>query len=177
MENMGEQGLWECGFKNNKILQGKLSFIRYTAHGRGRKSGTSHPFNPYAFDEEFICFFQGEVIAMDKIANKVKKIKQNAELLQLNCIKAFCYDGTKALSVEKREDEQGKVTQVVAFRRKQQGFAPIALKLPQVYKLLKSWQIPKLLQHCEFIYFLVFCDDQLPHEANTNLKLSVLITT
>ncbi|GAB0184752.1 tRNA (cytosine(72)-C(5))-methyltransferase NSUN6 [Grus japonensis] len=49
---------------------------------------------------------QGEVIAMDKIANKVKKIKQNAELLQLNCIKAFCYDGTKALSVEKREDEQ-----------------------------------------------------------------------
>ncbi|NXA31896.1 NOP2 methyltransferase, partial [Eudromia elegans] len=50
---------------------------------------------------------QGEVIAMDKIANKVKKIKQNAELLQLNCIKAFCYDGTKALSVEKRGDEQG----------------------------------------------------------------------
>ncbi|NWR15219.1 NOP2 methyltransferase, partial [Emberiza fucata] len=49
---------------------------------------------------------QGEVIAMDKIANKIKKIKQNAELLQLNCIKAFCYDGTKALSVEKREDKQ-----------------------------------------------------------------------
>uniref|UniRef100_A0A8U7MCU8 NOP2/Sun RNA methyltransferase 6 n=1 Tax=Corvus moneduloides TaxID=1196302 RepID=A0A8U7MCU8_CORMO len=48
----------------------------------------------------------GEVIAMDKIANKVKKIKQNAELLQLNCIKAFCYDGTRALSVEKREDKQ-----------------------------------------------------------------------
>ncbi|NXT61091.1 NOP2 methyltransferase, partial [Chaetops frenatus] len=49
---------------------------------------------------------QGEVVAMDKIANKVKKIEQNAELLQLNCIKAFCYDGTKALSVEKREDKQ-----------------------------------------------------------------------
>ncbi|KAJ7408300.1 putative methyltransferase NSUN6 [Pitangus sulphuratus] len=49
---------------------------------------------------------QGEVIAMDRIAKKVKKIKLNAELLQLNCIKAFCYDGTKALSVEKREDEQ-----------------------------------------------------------------------
>ncbi|NXE26227.1 NOP2 methyltransferase, partial [Ardeotis kori] len=49
---------------------------------------------------------QGEVIAMDKIANKVKKIKQNAELLQLNCIKAFCYDATRALSVEKREEEQ-----------------------------------------------------------------------
>ncbi|NWH81710.1 NOP2 methyltransferase, partial [Piaya cayana] len=50
---------------------------------------------------------RGEVIALDKIANKVKKIKQNAELLQLNCIKAFCYDGTRALSVEKREDDQG----------------------------------------------------------------------
>lgn len=46
---------------------------------------------------------------MDKTANKVKKINQNAELLQLNCIRAFCYDGTKALSVEKREDEHGKV--------------------------------------------------------------------
>lgn len=54
-------------------------------------------------------FFQGEVIAMDKIANKVKKIKQNAEFLQLNCIKAFCYDGTKALLVEKTEDKQGKI--------------------------------------------------------------------
>lgn len=54
---------------------------------------------------------------MDKTANKVKKIKQNAELLQLNCIKAFCYDGTKALSAEKRKDEQGKVNNwvVVAF--------------------------------------------------------------
>ncbi|NWX85494.1 NOP2 methyltransferase, partial [Nothoprocta pentlandii] len=48
---------------------------------------------------------QGEVIAMDKIANKMKKIKQNAELLQLNCIKTFCYDGTKALSVEKMNKE------------------------------------------------------------------------
>ncbi|XP_078394512.1 tRNA (cytosine(72)-C(5))-methyltransferase NSUN6 isoform X2 [Cetorhinus maximus] len=41
---------------------------------------------------------KGEVIAMDKIANKVKKIKQNAENLQLKCIKVFCYDGTKALA-------------------------------------------------------------------------------
>ncbi|XP_037746730.1 tRNA (cytosine(72)-C(5))-methyltransferase NSUN6 isoform X1 [Chelonia mydas] len=49
---------------------------------------------------------QGEVIAMDKIANKVKKIKQNAALLQLNCIRAFCCDGTKALAIGKREDGQ-----------------------------------------------------------------------
>ncbi|XP_053118111.1 tRNA (cytosine(72)-C(5))-methyltransferase NSUN6 isoform X2 [Hemicordylus capensis] len=48
----------------------------------------------------------GEVIAMDKIAEKVKKIKQNATLLKLNSIKAFCYDGTKALAVGKKEDGQ-----------------------------------------------------------------------
>ncbi|XP_036618032.1 tRNA (cytosine(72)-C(5))-methyltransferase NSUN6 [Trichosurus vulpecula] len=40
---------------------------------------------------------QGEVIALDKIPNKVEKMKQNAALLQLNCIRTFCYNGTKAL--------------------------------------------------------------------------------
>ncbi|XP_068942375.1 tRNA (cytosine(72)-C(5))-methyltransferase NSUN6 isoform X2 [Petaurus breviceps papuanus] len=48
---------------------------------------------------------QGEVIALDKIPNKVEKIKQNATLLHLNCIKAFCYNGTKALG--KVENGQG----------------------------------------------------------------------
>ncbi|XP_072507759.1 tRNA (cytosine(72)-C(5))-methyltransferase NSUN6 isoform X2 [Notamacropus eugenii] len=48
---------------------------------------------------------QGEVIALDKIPNKVEKIKQNAALLQLNCIRAFCYNGTKALG--KVENRQG----------------------------------------------------------------------
>ncbi|XP_056656121.1 tRNA (cytosine(72)-C(5))-methyltransferase NSUN6 isoform X4 [Monodelphis domestica] len=48
---------------------------------------------------------QGEVIAMDKIPSKVEKIKQNAALLQLNCIRAFCCNGTKALG--KIEDGQG----------------------------------------------------------------------
>ncbi|XP_074049051.1 tRNA (cytosine(72)-C(5))-methyltransferase NSUN6 isoform X2 [Macrotis lagotis] len=48
---------------------------------------------------------QGEVIALDKIPNKVEKIKQNAALLQLNCIKAFCYNGIKALG--KVENGQG----------------------------------------------------------------------
>ncbi|XP_078090817.1 tRNA (cytosine(72)-C(5))-methyltransferase NSUN6 [Mustelus asterias] len=49
---------------------------------------------------------KGEVIAMDKIANKVKKIKQNAENWQLKCIKVFCYDGTKALAKESISDGQ-----------------------------------------------------------------------
>ncbi|XP_042636278.1 tRNA (cytosine(72)-C(5))-methyltransferase NSUN6 [Orycteropus afer afer] len=51
---------------------------------------------------------QGEVIALDKISNKVEKIKQNALLLGLNSIRAFCFDGTKALKHEMVEDTEGK---------------------------------------------------------------------
>ncbi|XP_077628529.1 tRNA (cytosine(72)-C(5))-methyltransferase NSUN6 isoform X2 [Crocuta crocuta] len=51
---------------------------------------------------------QGEVIALDKIANKVEKIKQNALLLGLNSIKAFCFDGTKALKLDMVKDAEGK---------------------------------------------------------------------
>ncbi|KAF6131828.1 NOP2/Sun RNA methyltransferase 6 [Phyllostomus discolor] len=50
---------------------------------------------------------EGEVIALDKISNKVKKIKQNALLLGLNSIRAFCFDGTKALKVDMVEDTKG----------------------------------------------------------------------
>lgn len=50
---------------------------------------------------------QGEVIALDKIASKVKKIKQNALLLGLNCIRAFCFDGTKALKLDMVKDTEG----------------------------------------------------------------------
>ncbi|KAM4688383.1 tRNA (cytosine(72)-C(5))-methyltransferase NSUN6 isoform 3-T4 [Discoglossus pictus] len=47
---------------------------------------------------------QGEVIAMDKIANKVEKIKSNASVLNLKCIKAFCFNSTKAVADEKTTD-------------------------------------------------------------------------
>uniref|UniRef100_A0A2D4NHT6 SAM-dependent MTase RsmB/NOP-type domain-containing protein n=1 Tax=Micrurus spixii TaxID=129469 RepID=A0A2D4NHT6_9SAUR len=50
---------------------------------------------------------EGEVIALDKIADRVKKIEQNAALLNLNCIKAFCYDGTKALTDRKIDGQEG----------------------------------------------------------------------
>ncbi|XP_006907059.1 putative methyltransferase NSUN6 [Pteropus alecto] len=50
---------------------------------------------------------QGEVIALDKISNKVKKIKQNALLLGLNSIRAFCFDGTKALKLDRIKDTEG----------------------------------------------------------------------
>ncbi|XP_068091686.1 tRNA (cytosine(72)-C(5))-methyltransferase NSUN6 isoform X2 [Hyperolius riggenbachi] len=41
---------------------------------------------------------EGEVIAVDKIASKVEKIKHNASVLQLKSIKAFCFNSTKAVS-------------------------------------------------------------------------------
>ncbi|KAM9230507.1 tRNA (cytosine(72)-C(5))-methyltransferase NSUN6 isoform 1-T1 [Dugong dugon] len=50
---------------------------------------------------------QGEVIALDKVSNKVEKIRQNALLLGLNSIRAFCFDGTKALRFEMVEDTDG----------------------------------------------------------------------
>ncbi|XP_011824275.1 PREDICTED: putative methyltransferase NSUN6 [Mandrillus leucophaeus] len=50
---------------------------------------------------------QGEVIALDKIFSKVEKIKQNALLLGLNSIRAFCFDGTKAVKLDMLEDTEG----------------------------------------------------------------------
>lgn len=50
---------------------------------------------------------QGEVIALDKLPNKVKKIKQNALLLGLHSIRTFCFDGTKALKVDVVKDTEG----------------------------------------------------------------------
>uniref|UniRef100_A0A8D2D5E7 NOP2/Sun RNA methyltransferase 6 n=1 Tax=Sciurus vulgaris TaxID=55149 RepID=A0A8D2D5E7_SCIVU len=50
---------------------------------------------------------QGEVIALDKIPNKIEKIKQNALLFGLNSIKAYCFDGTKALKFDMIKDTEG----------------------------------------------------------------------
>ncbi|XP_017829578.3 tRNA (cytosine(72)-C(5))-methyltransferase NSUN6 isoform X1 [Callithrix jacchus] len=49
---------------------------------------------------------QGEVIALDKIFNKVEKIQQNASLLGLNSIRAFCFDGTKAVKLDMVDTEE-----------------------------------------------------------------------
>ncbi|XP_053569940.1 tRNA (cytosine(72)-C(5))-methyltransferase NSUN6 isoform X2 [Bombina bombina] len=50
---------------------------------------------------------KGEVIAMDKIAKKVEKMKSNASVLKLNCIKTFCFNSTKAVAEGAAADEQG----------------------------------------------------------------------
>nr|XP_057915780.1 tRNA (cytosine(72)-C(5))-methyltransferase NSUN6 isoform X2 [Doryrhamphus excisus] len=41
---------------------------------------------------------QGEVVALERISNKMELIRQNAEMLQLRCIKAFCFNSTRAVS-------------------------------------------------------------------------------
>ncbi|XP_050000717.1 tRNA (cytosine(72)-C(5))-methyltransferase NSUN6 isoform X3 [Alexandromys fortis] len=50
---------------------------------------------------------QGEVIALDKILNKVEKLKQNASLLGLRSIRAFCFDATKALKLDMADGTEG----------------------------------------------------------------------
>lgn len=50
---------------------------------------------------------QGEVIAMDRIGNKVEKIKQNASVLKLHSIQAYSYNSTKAVTHDARDNSQG----------------------------------------------------------------------
>lgn len=50
---------------------------------------------------------QGEVIALDKILPKVEKLKQNASLLGLHSIRAFCFDATKALKCDMIDGTEG----------------------------------------------------------------------
>lgn len=41
--------------------------------------------------------FQGSIIALDKIKNKVHRLKQNCENFGAKNIQAFCFDSTKAV--------------------------------------------------------------------------------
>ncbi|XP_044150998.1 tRNA (cytosine(72)-C(5))-methyltransferase NSUN6-like isoform X1 [Bufo gargarizans] len=50
---------------------------------------------------------QGEVIAMDKIANKVEKIRQNVAGLMLDSVQAYCYNSTKAVTHDTSDSSQG----------------------------------------------------------------------
>lgn len=50
---------------------------------------------------------KGEVIALDKILTKVNKLKQNASLLGLHSIRAFCFDATKALKLDTTDGIEG----------------------------------------------------------------------
>uniref|UniRef100_A0A3Q3FP83 NOP2/Sun RNA methyltransferase 6 n=1 Tax=Labrus bergylta TaxID=56723 RepID=A0A3Q3FP83_9LABR len=50
---------------------------------------------------------QGEVIALDRIRNKIERIHQNAKTLRLRSIKAYCFDSAKAVSSDAAQDAEG----------------------------------------------------------------------
>ncbi|XP_070784283.1 tRNA (cytosine(72)-C(5))-methyltransferase NSUN6 isoform X3 [Enoplosus armatus] len=50
---------------------------------------------------------QGEVVALDRIRNKIDRIRQNAQMLRLLSIKAFCFNSTKAVSSDPTQEAEG----------------------------------------------------------------------
>lgn len=57
---------------------------------------TSKPNNFY--------IFQGHIIALEKIKSKVEKLKRNVEKFACKNVQVFCFDSTKAVSVEIKSD-------------------------------------------------------------------------
>ncbi|XP_037828968.1 tRNA (cytosine(72)-C(5))-methyltransferase NSUN6 isoform X2 [Kryptolebias marmoratus] len=50
---------------------------------------------------------QGEVVALDRIRNKVDQIRQNAQLLHLQSIKAYCFNSVRAVSDDPSQETEG----------------------------------------------------------------------
>ncbi|PWA18182.1 hypothetical protein CCH79_00004091, partial [Gambusia affinis] len=50
---------------------------------------------------------KGEVVALDRIRNKIDRIRQNAQMLSLQSIKAFCFNSTQAVSDEPAQEAEG----------------------------------------------------------------------
>uniref|UniRef100_H3DIA1 NOP2/Sun RNA methyltransferase 6 n=1 Tax=Tetraodon nigroviridis TaxID=99883 RepID=H3DIA1_TETNG len=50
---------------------------------------------------------QGEVVALDRIKNKINRILENAQVLQLRSIKAFCFNSTQAVSTDAAPHAEG----------------------------------------------------------------------
>uniref|UniRef100_A0A1A8F0D3 NOP2/Sun domain family, member 6 n=1 Tax=Nothobranchius korthausae TaxID=1143690 RepID=A0A1A8F0D3_9TELE len=50
---------------------------------------------------------QGEVVALDRIRNKVERIRQNAQTLHLQSIKAFCFNSIDAVSDDPPPQTEG----------------------------------------------------------------------
>ncbi|XP_053268166.1 tRNA (cytosine(72)-C(5))-methyltransferase NSUN6 isoform X1 [Pleuronectes platessa] len=50
---------------------------------------------------------QGEVVALDRIRNKIDRIHQNAQMMQLRSIKAFCFNSTQAVSSDPAHGTEG----------------------------------------------------------------------
>ncbi|XP_076014197.1 tRNA (cytosine(72)-C(5))-methyltransferase NSUN6 isoform X2 [Genypterus blacodes] len=50
---------------------------------------------------------QGEVVALERIRNKIERIRQNAKILNLNSIKVHCFNSTQAVSSDPAQDAKG----------------------------------------------------------------------
>lgn len=54
------------------------------------------------------CLTQGEVVALDRIRNKIDRIRQNAQMLHLRSIKAYCFNSTQAVSSDAAHETEGR---------------------------------------------------------------------
>ncbi|XP_074478503.1 tRNA (cytosine(72)-C(5))-methyltransferase NSUN6 isoform X2 [Sebastes fasciatus] len=50
---------------------------------------------------------QGEVVALDRIRNKIDRIRQNAQMLHLQSIKVYCFNSTQAVSSDPAQEAEG----------------------------------------------------------------------
>ncbi|XP_010769380.1 putative methyltransferase NSUN6 isoform X1 [Notothenia coriiceps] len=60
---------------------------------------------------------QGEVVALEKIKNKIDRIRQNAKMLQLNSVKVYCFNSTKAVSSDSAQEHEGPPFPAESFDR------------------------------------------------------------
>ncbi|XP_034069884.1 tRNA (cytosine(72)-C(5))-methyltransferase NSUN6 isoform X1 [Gymnodraco acuticeps] len=60
---------------------------------------------------------QGEVVALEKIKNKIDRIRQNAKMLQLNSVKVYCFNSTKAVSSNSAQEHEGPPFSAESFDR------------------------------------------------------------
>ncbi|XP_058484048.1 tRNA (cytosine(72)-C(5))-methyltransferase NSUN6 isoform X2 [Solea solea] len=50
---------------------------------------------------------QGEVVALDRIRNKIDRIRQNAQMLHLQSVKVYCFNSTQAVSSDPALQTEG----------------------------------------------------------------------
>lgn len=88
----------------------KRDFIQSTYRPRVTKSVVAGCVCTGSEDQKRLIKFwltQGEVVALDRIRNKIDRILDNAKALQLRSIKAFCFNGTRAVSSDAAPPAEG----------------------------------------------------------------------
>lgn len=64
-------------------------------------------FMPCKFISLSFRLTQGEVVALDRIRNKIDRIRQNAKMLHLHSIKAYSFNSTQAVSSDPAHETEG----------------------------------------------------------------------